>query len=63
MYLSGARGVNTEFVFPPTYSGFANNAFTAPDSDHLILPGGKMKNTLRNECHGSQSTRPSPTPR
>ena len=36
MYLSGARGVNSEFVFPTTYSGFANNAFVAPDSNHLI---------------------------
>lgn len=46
MYLSGARGVNSEFVFPVGYAGFANNAFTAPDSDHLLVAGGKVKATL-----------------
>ena len=46
MYLSGARGVNTEFVFPTTYTGFANNSFTAPDSDHIIYANGKVKNTI-----------------
>lgn len=35
MYLSGARGVNADFVFPLTYPGFANNLLTAPDSGHL----------------------------
>lgn len=46
MYLSGARGANTEFVFDSSYTGFANNAFSAPDSDHLIVAGGKAKATL-----------------
>jgi N4-gp56 family major capsid protein len=46
MYISGARGVNTEFVFPTTYTGFANNALTAPDSDHIIYAGGTTKATL-----------------
>ena len=46
MYLSGARGINTEYVFPLTYTGFGNNAFSAPDADHLIVAGGKAKNTL-----------------
>lgn len=39
MYLSGARGVNTGFIFPSTYTGFANNAFAAPDSEHIMYPG------------------------
>lgn len=39
MYLSGARGINADFVFPTTYTGFANNAFTAPDSEHIIYGG------------------------
>lgn len=39
MYLSGARGTNTEFVFPTTYSGFANNSLTAPDSNHIVYGG------------------------
>lgn len=45
MYLSGARGVNTEFVFPTTYTGFANNSFTSPDSDHIIYADGTTKGT------------------
>lgn len=40
MYASGARGVNSDFVFPTSYTGFANNAFSAPDSDHIIIGGG-----------------------
>ena len=39
MYLAGARGTNTEFVFPTTYSGFANNSLTAPDSNHIVYGG------------------------
>jgi N4-gp56 family major capsid protein len=39
MYLSGARGTNTEFVFPTTYSGFANNPLTSPDSNHIVYGG------------------------
>ena len=39
MYLSGARGVNSDFVFPTSYTGFANNAFVAPDSEHIMYAG------------------------
>lgn len=39
MYLSGARGVNSDFVFPTTYTGFGNNSITAPDSNHLVYGG------------------------
>jgi N4-gp56 family major capsid protein len=39
MYISGARGVNTGFVFPLTYAGFANNSLTAPDSEHILYGG------------------------
>jgi N4-gp56 family major capsid protein len=46
MYLSGARGVNTEFVFPLTYTGFSNNSFTAPDSEHIVFAGGTTKATM-----------------
>ena len=40
MYGSGARGVNAEYVFPTTYTGFAGNSITAPDADHLIGVNG-----------------------
>lgn len=46
MYISGARGVNAEFVYPLTYAGFANNPLSSPDSDHLVVAGGKAKATL-----------------
>jgi N4-gp56 family major capsid protein len=39
MYLSGARGSNTEFIFPTTYTGFANNAFAAADAEHRLYGG------------------------
>lgn len=39
MYLSGARGVNSEFIFPTSYTGFATNGFVAPDTSHLLYAG------------------------
>lgn len=39
IYLSGARGVNTDYTFPTTYTGFANNAVTAPDASHMLYAG------------------------
>lgn len=39
MYISGARGVNSDFIFPTTYTGFANNAFVAPDDQHILYAG------------------------
>lgn len=46
IYLSGARGINGDFIFPTDYSGRANNAITAPDAKHLHVAGGKTKATL-----------------
>lgn len=39
MYLSGARGINQDFIEDTTYTGFANNAFTAPDAQHQLYGG------------------------
>jgi N4-gp56 family major capsid protein len=39
MYLSGARGVNEDYIEDTTYTGFAGNALDAPDSDHIIYSG------------------------
>lgn len=39
MYASGARGSNSDYIFPTTYTGFAGNAYTAPDTDHLMYGG------------------------
>lgn len=38
MYLSGSRGMNADMIYPLTYTGFANNALTAPDApDHILF--------------------------
>jgi N4-gp56 family major capsid protein len=39
MYLAGARGINEDFIEDTSYTGFAGNAFTAPDADHLLFGG------------------------
>lgn len=39
MYLSGARGINQDFIEDTTYTGFAGNGFDAPDSGHLMYGG------------------------
>lgn len=39
MTLSGARGVNAEFVESLDYTGHAGNAFLAPDAGHLMFGG------------------------
>lgn len=50
MYLSGARGVNADFVFPLSYAGRANNAFSAPDAEHSMYGGdATSKATLAAE--------------
>jgi N4-gp56 family major capsid protein len=46
MYASGARGINDEFVFESTYTGFANNSISAPDSLHHYFANKKTKATL-----------------
>ncbi len=39
MYLAGARGINQDFIESTAFTGFAGNAFTAPDADHLLYGG------------------------
>jgi N4-gp56 family major capsid protein len=46
MYASGARGVNADFIYPTSYTGFANNAFSSPDTEHLQVPNSHAKATL-----------------
>jgi N4-gp56 family major capsid protein len=46
MYLSGARGINADFIFPTTYTGFATNTFVAPDANHILYGDGTTKATL-----------------
>jgi len=46
MFASGARGVNTDYIFPTTYTGFANNALAAPDADHILYSGQNNATTI-----------------
>lgn len=39
MYLSGARGVNADFVEDIGFTGFAGNALTAPSTSHHLFGG------------------------
>lgn len=39
MYLSGARGTNDDFIEDVNFTGYAGNAFVAPDSHHLMYGG------------------------
>ena len=39
MYLSGARGINSDYTFGPNYTGRAGNAFVAPDTMHRMFGG------------------------
>lgn len=39
VYLSGARGINADFHQATNWTGRANNAFAAPDADHIIYGG------------------------
>ena len=44
MYISGARGINTDYVSAPNYGGRANNPLVAPDAQHIIY-GSAANNT------------------
>lgn len=37
IYLSGARGINPNFLVPTGYTGRANNGLTSPDSNHVLF--------------------------
>jgi len=39
IYLSGARGMNADYIFPTSYTGFANNAVSAPSANHILYSG------------------------
>lgn len=39
IYLSGARGVNADFIEGTDYTGFAGNAIEAPDAGHILYGG------------------------
>lgn len=46
IYLSGARGIDTSFVWPLGWTGRANNPLQAPDAEHQMYGDGTSKATL-----------------
>lgn len=46
IYISGARGVNPDFIWPVGWTGRANNAIVAPDASHQMYGDGTSKATL-----------------
>ncbi len=40
IYLSGARGINADYIVETTWAGMAGNALTAPDANHILYGGG-----------------------
>lgn len=45
IYLSGARGVNENYILPQSYAGRANNPLTAPDQFHTVFGGWNNSGT------------------
>lgn len=43
IYLSGARGINEDYIEDVTWVGHAGNAIQAPDADHHIIVGAGTK--------------------
>lgn len=39
VYLSGARGINEDFIEDTNWTGFADNPIQAPDSNHVLYGG------------------------
>ena len=38
-YLSGARGINADFIEDTSFTGYAGNSFVAPDANHILYGG------------------------
>lgn len=54
IYLSGARGINPNFLVPTGYTGRANNALVSPDSNHVVYGGNATAfNNITNEAPGA----------
>lgn len=53
IYLSGARGINANFLVPTGYTGRANNSLVAPDTNHVVYGGNATAfNNISNELPG-----------
>lgn len=56
MYMSGARGINADYVWRAGYGGFANNPMTAPDTLHQIYGGAATSKATLTSSHGMDLT-------
>jgi N4-gp56 family major capsid protein len=53
IYLSGARGINPNYLVPVGYAGRAGNALVAPDANHNLFGGNATAfNNITNEAAG-----------
>lgn len=49
VYGAGMRGINEDYIEDVGYTGFAGNALTAPDSDHVLFGGDAVSDvTISN---------------
>ena len=56
IYLSGARGINPEFIEAPDYAGHAGNPLRAPDATHILYAGTAVsKATITNAMKMSRA--------
>ena len=54
IYLSGARGINSNFLVPLGYTGRANNALVSPDTNHVVYGGNATAfNNISSEAVGA----------
>jgi N4-gp56 family major capsid protein len=54
IYLSGSRGINSNFLVPTGYTGRANNALVTPDTNHVVYGGNATAfNNISNEAPGA----------
>ncbi|PTW53579.1 N4-gp56 family major capsid protein [Breoghania corrubedonensis] len=51
IYLSGARGMNENFIEDQNWAGHAENPIQSPDNDHILYGGGATsKSTIDDTC-------------
>lgn len=51
IYLSGARGMNEEFIEGPDYAGHAENPIRTPDATHLLFGGSATSKATITTAH------------
>lgn len=51
MYMSGARGINPDYIEDVDFTGFANNSLTAPDSEHIMFGGAATAKANLTSSH------------